>query len=191
MERKCAENCLKNNTINLFFIGLLQSSICVISNHNSFRVLFGETVFSIFHLKKIHLYISTGNSQRREPALCQLYRHTFVPYMLTAAVLYLRFVRSKLDVANRLRVVRGLFRVADRSPGCDFRGRASLAHPSSARVCAAARRGMTHTPIGLGSRAGARHRICLSSLRKRAMIYAPDAAAAAVLLLIFFVSSDN
>jgi len=135
-------------------------------------------LFSVYFIcKKIHLYFSTGNGQRSEPALCQLYRHTFVPYMLTAAVLYLRFVRSKLDVANRLRVVRGLFRVADRSPGCDFRGRASLAHPSSARVCAAARRGMTHTPIGLGSRAGARHRICLSSRRKRAMIYAPDAAA--------------
>ena len=30
--------------------------------------------------KKIYLYFSTGNAQPREPALCQLYRHTFVLY---------------------------------------------------------------------------------------------------------------
>jgi len=28
----------------------------------------------------MYLYFSTGNGQPREPALCQLYRHTFVPY---------------------------------------------------------------------------------------------------------------
>ena len=26
------------------------------------------------------LYFSTGTGQPREPALCQLYRHTFIPY---------------------------------------------------------------------------------------------------------------
>jgi len=31
-------------------------------------------------LKKIYLYVSIGNGKPREPALCQLYRHTFVPY---------------------------------------------------------------------------------------------------------------
>ena len=29
---------------------------------------------------KIFLYVYTGTGQRRESALCQLYRHTFVPY---------------------------------------------------------------------------------------------------------------
>ena len=28
----------------------------------------------------MYLYFSIGNGQPREPALCQLYRHTFVPY---------------------------------------------------------------------------------------------------------------
>ena len=28
----------------------------------------------------MYLYFSTGNGQPREPVLCQLYRHTFVPY---------------------------------------------------------------------------------------------------------------
>ena len=31
---------------------------------------------------KIYLYFSIGNGQPRQPALCQLYRHTFVPYRL-------------------------------------------------------------------------------------------------------------
>jgi len=31
-------------------------------------------------LKKIYLYFIIGNGQSRKPALCQLYRHTFVPY---------------------------------------------------------------------------------------------------------------
>ena len=32
---------------------------------------------------KIYLYYSTGNDQPREPALCQLYRRTFIPYWLS------------------------------------------------------------------------------------------------------------
>ena len=32
------------------------------------------------YLEYILQYFSTGNGQSREPALCQLYRHTFVPY---------------------------------------------------------------------------------------------------------------
>ena len=31
----------------------------------------------------MYSYFSTGNGQPREPALCQLYRHTIVPYTLT------------------------------------------------------------------------------------------------------------
>ena len=49
----------------------------VISNHNSFRVLF-DKIASVFEKK--HSNFSTGNRQPREPALCQLYRHTFIPY---------------------------------------------------------------------------------------------------------------
>jgi len=34
----------------------------------------------------MHLYFSIGNGQPREPALCQLYRHTFVPYYTSRPV---------------------------------------------------------------------------------------------------------
>ena len=36
----------------------------------------------MFYLKEIYLYFSIGdeNGQPKEPALCPLYRHTFVPY---------------------------------------------------------------------------------------------------------------
>jgi len=37
----------------------------------------------IFYFWKIYLYFSIGNGQPMEPALCQLYRHTFVPYKTT------------------------------------------------------------------------------------------------------------
>ena len=63
-----------NDTINLFLTAI---SILVISNHNSYQVLF-DKIASIHFIWKI--YFSTGNGQSREPALCQLYRHTFVPY---------------------------------------------------------------------------------------------------------------
>jgi len=51
----------------------------VISNHNSFQVVF-DKIASVYIIGEIYLYFSTGNGQPREPALCQLYRHTFVPY---------------------------------------------------------------------------------------------------------------
>jgi len=35
----------------------------------------------MFYLKEKYLYFSIGNGQPREPTLCQLYRHTFVPYV--------------------------------------------------------------------------------------------------------------
>ena len=54
-------------------------SILVMSNHNSFRVLFDKIV-SVYFIWKIYLYFSIENGQPRKPALCQLYRHTFVPY---------------------------------------------------------------------------------------------------------------
>jgi len=55
-------------------------SILVISNHNSFRVLF-DKIASVYFIWKKYLYFSTGNGQPREPGLCQLYRHTFVPFI--------------------------------------------------------------------------------------------------------------
>ena len=67
-----------NNTINLFFkpaIGIL-----IISNDNSFRVLFDE-IASVKNV--LFLYFSIGIGQPRDPALCQMYRHTFVPYGMT------------------------------------------------------------------------------------------------------------
>ena len=53
--------------------------ILVISNRNSFRALF-DKIASVYFIWKIYLYFSIGSGQSREPALCQLYRHTFVPY---------------------------------------------------------------------------------------------------------------
>ena len=57
---------------------------------------------------KIYLYFSAGNGQRREPALCQLYRHTFVPCMRLRrfwAVIGLSAVAirdaAKISVQNR------------------------------------------------------------------------------------------
>ena len=67
-ERKCAEK-FKKTAI----------SILVISNHNSFRMLF-DKISSESFIWKMYLYFSIGNDQLGEPALCQLYRHTFVPY---------------------------------------------------------------------------------------------------------------
>ena len=56
----------------------------LISNRNSFRVVF-DKIASVYFIWKIYLYFSIGNGQPREPALCQLYRHTFVPYGPTEA----------------------------------------------------------------------------------------------------------
>jgi len=79
-ERKCAENYNKW-ILNLFFKTTI--SILIISNHNSFGVLLDKIASVYFIWKKniyIYIYISIGNSQPRELALCQLYRHTFGPY---------------------------------------------------------------------------------------------------------------
>ena len=35
---------------------------------------------SVYFIWKIYLYFSIGNGEPRQPALCQMYRHTFVPY---------------------------------------------------------------------------------------------------------------
>ena len=80
--RLCAGNesvpkIVTNDTINLFLKTAI--SILLISNRNSFRVSFGK-IASVYFILKMYLYFSNGNGQPREPALCQLYRHTFVPY---------------------------------------------------------------------------------------------------------------
>ena len=64
-----------NNAIKLFLKAAIGSS--AISNRNSFRVLF-EKIAYVYFVWKIYLYFSIGNGQPGEPALCQLYRHTFV-----------------------------------------------------------------------------------------------------------------
>jgi len=56
-------------------------NILLISNHNTFRVQF-DKIASVYFIWKMYLHFSIGNGQPREPALCQLYRHTFVPYVL-------------------------------------------------------------------------------------------------------------
>jgi len=76
VERKCAEN---YNNWHDKFIFKTAVSIVVISNYNSFRVLFDKTA-SVYFIWKIYSYFSIGNGQPREPAQCWLYRHTFVPY---------------------------------------------------------------------------------------------------------------
>ena len=65
-----------NDTMNLFYRTAI--SILLISNHNSQWVLF-DKIASEYFIWKIYLYFSIGNGQPREPALYQLYRHTFVP----------------------------------------------------------------------------------------------------------------
>ena len=42
-----------------------------------------DKIASVYFIRKVYSYFSTGNGQPREPALCQLYRHTIVPYTLT------------------------------------------------------------------------------------------------------------
>ena len=58
-------------------------SILVISKHNSFRMLLEKNCFGVYYWT-IYLYFSIGNGQPREPALCQLHRHTFVRYTTVA-----------------------------------------------------------------------------------------------------------
>ena len=60
----------------------------VISNHNSFRLPLDKIASVYFLWKKIYSYFSSGNGQPREPALCQLYRHTFVPYVPISSTQY-------------------------------------------------------------------------------------------------------
>ena len=51
----------------------------VITNRNGFRVLFDLKLLPYVLFEKIYLYVCYRNGQPREPALCHLYRHTFLP----------------------------------------------------------------------------------------------------------------
>ena len=51
------------------------------------KVLFDKTA-AVYFIWKIYLYYIIGNGQPREPAQCQLYRHTFVPYISTSETGY-------------------------------------------------------------------------------------------------------
>ena len=42
-------------------------------------VLLFDKVASVYFIWRIYLYFIIGNGQPREPALCQLHRHTFIP----------------------------------------------------------------------------------------------------------------
>ena len=58
----------------------------VISNHNSFRVLFDKISSVYFYFKKYINILALENGQPGKPALCQFYRRTFVRcYFVTSA----------------------------------------------------------------------------------------------------------
>jgi len=62
-ERQCAENYnTQHNKFILFKIFAI--SISVISNRNSFRVLF-DNIASVYFISKIYLYFATENGQPR------------------------------------------------------------------------------------------------------------------------------
>ena len=65
-----------NNAIHYSFTAI---GNLVISNHNSFRVVFEKNCFRVFYLKIYFFYFSIRNGQPGKPALCQLYRHSFDP----------------------------------------------------------------------------------------------------------------
>ena len=75
-ERKCAKN---YNKWHNKFIFLSCNQHFGNSKPWQFRVLF-DKIASVYFFWEICLHFSIGNGQPREPAMCQLYRHAFVPY---------------------------------------------------------------------------------------------------------------
>ena len=57
---------------------LTSIGILLVSNRNSFRLLF-DKIASVYFTRKINSNASIGNGQPREPARCQLQRRTFAP----------------------------------------------------------------------------------------------------------------
>jgi len=100
---------ITNDTINLFSKTAI--STLPISNHNSLRVLFDKIASAYFIEKKIYLYFSIGNGQPGEPALCQLYRHTFVPNGSSAQVANVGDSLRRLSSVHRIQDSVGLGRL--------------------------------------------------------------------------------
>ena len=67
---------IMNNTINLFIkitVTILVTQTITVSECCVIKLL------TCVLFEKIYLYFCIGNGHPKEPALCQLYRHTFVP----------------------------------------------------------------------------------------------------------------
>jgi len=62
-------------------------------------------IASVCFISKIYLYFSIGNGQPREPALCQLYRHTFVSYWSGGDIRSFGSSDKVIRCNNSLRVV--------------------------------------------------------------------------------------
>jgi len=75
---ECVPKIAINDTVNVFLkttIGTL-----AISNHDCFPVLFDKIACVYYILEMFCILALEMACQPREPALCQLYRHTSVPY---------------------------------------------------------------------------------------------------------------
>jgi len=83
---------IMNNTIDLFFYTVI--NILLILDHCSFWVLFDKIASIYCYYVKNYLYFSIENGQPREPALCRLYRNTFVPCYLSGIWSSCRFWHS-------------------------------------------------------------------------------------------------
>jgi len=97
--QRCAEN---HNKLHRKFVFYTAISILVIANHNTFRVLF-DKIASVHFIWKMYLYFSIVNGQPREPALCQLYRHTIAaaaPLLLAPATVDRYFLPAGRPAAN-------------------------------------------------------------------------------------------
>jgi len=105
-ERKCAEIII-NDTL-IFFLNCKQH-FDNFNYHNSFRVL-TDKISSAYFTWKIYLCFSIGNDQPREPALCQLYRHTFVPYSQFSSSAYVYLVTDRHTVRQTTTVCSHIFR---------------------------------------------------------------------------------
>jgi len=86
-----------NDTIYIFFLNCNQT--ITVSEYRLIKLL----PFILF--EKIYQYFSNGNGQPRQPALCQLYRHAFVPYGLTTQRSRIRLVAVSLSGNNLRQVV--------------------------------------------------------------------------------------
>jgi len=77
-------NCGHSGTYWQPIAGLITHVTCRLTAKNRDQLrkpTLGNRVWATFTFSHgVYLYFSTGNGQPREPALCQLYRRTFVPY---------------------------------------------------------------------------------------------------------------